>query len=127
MNVAPLGSPTPVPAIGEGRRSATPVDGGAVPGAAPAAPPVTREERATLLERARTAAQQIESFVRSQGRNLEFRVDDATGVVVVRVRDARTGEVIRQIPNEAALRFAERLARAAPDEGAASLLLDEMV
>jgi flagellar protein FlaG len=88
---------------------------------------VAREERGTLLERARKAAQQIESFVRSHGRDLEFRVDDATGVVVVRVRDARTGEVIRQIPNEAALRFAEHLASAAPDEGAASLLLDEMV
>ena len=127
MNVAPLGSPTPIPATGEGRRSATPADRGVAAAASPAASPVTREERATLLERTRNAAQQIESFVRSQGRNLEFRVDDATGVVVVRVRDARTGEVIRQIPNEAALRFAERLASAAPEEGAASLLLDEVV
>ncbi len=127
MNALAVDSPIPVSAIGDGRRSARPAGPGVIPASAPTAVPVAREERGTLLERARKAAQQIESFVRSHGRDLEFRVDDATGVVVVRVRDARTGEVIRQIPNEAALRFAEHLASAAPDEGAASLLLDEMV
>lgn len=85
------------------------------------------EARTSAVERARGAARQIETFVRSQGRNLEFRVDDSTGVVVVRVRDAVTGEVIRQIPNEAALRIAERLASTDPADASISMLLDEVV
>ena len=41
--------------------------------------------------------------------NLNFSVDDQSNQVVVRVRDAKSGEVIRQMPNEAALRMAQNL------------------
>lgn len=84
------------------------------------------EARASAVEHARGAARQIEAFVRSQGPSLEFRVDDSTGVVVVSVRDAVTGDVIRQIPSEAALRIAESLASANPTDGSISVLLDEV-
>jgi len=53
------------------------------------------------------ATAQIERFVRSSGRDLQFRVDDDSGRVVVSVRDSDTGELIRQIPSEAALRIAK--------------------
>jgi flagellar protein FlaG len=40
-------------------------------------------------------------------RELEFHVDDASGRMVCSVRDAETGDLIRQIPNEEVLRLAE--------------------
>ena len=42
-------------------------------------------------------------------RHLEFRVDDNSGRTVITVLDSNTQEIIRQIPNEEALRFASRL------------------
>lgn len=55
------------------------------------------------------ASAQIESYVRSSGRDLQFRVDDESGRVVVSVRDSETGELIRQIPNEELLRIAQAI------------------
>lgn len=85
--------------------------------AAAAAPPSARELEA--------ATEQIERFVRSSGRSLQFRVDDDSGRVVVSVRDADTGDLIRQIPSEAALRIARALDRgeATPDR----FLIEEKV
>lgn len=56
----------------------------------------------------RAAAQQIDSYLKSVGRQVEFRVDDATGMTVVTVRETATGDVIRQIPNEEVLQLARR-------------------
>ena len=42
-------------------------------------------------------------------RDRSFSLDDSTGRVVVKVTDSTSGEVIRQIPSEEALRLAERL------------------
>lgn len=52
-------------------------------------------------------ARQLESFLRRVSRSLEFHVDDASGRTVCSVRDAETGDLIRQIPNEEVLRLAE--------------------
>jgi flagellar protein FlaG len=52
-------------------------------------------------------AQQLESFLKRVSRELEFHVDDASGRMVCSVRDAQTGDLIRQIPNEEVLRLAE--------------------
>ena len=52
-------------------------------------------------------AQQLESFLKRVSRELEFHVDDASGRMVCSVRDAETGDLIRQIPNEEVLRLAE--------------------
>lgn len=52
-------------------------------------------------------AQQMESFLKRVSRSLEFHVDDASGRMVCSVRDAQTGDLIRQIPNEEVLRMAE--------------------
>jgi flagellar protein FlaG len=56
----------------------------------------------------RAAAKQIDSYLRSVGREVEFRVDDDTGMTVVTVRETATGDVIRQIPNEEVLQLARR-------------------
>ena len=55
----------------------------------------------------REVARQLESFLKRVSRSLEFHVDDASGRMVCSVRDAETGDLIRQIPNEEVLRLAE--------------------
>ena len=52
-------------------------------------------------------AKQLESFLKRVSRELEFHVDEASGRMVCSVRDAETGDLIRQIPNEEVLRMAE--------------------
>ena len=54
-------------------------------------------------------AEQLNEFMRSSNRDLEFRVDDGADTTVVTVRNPSTGEVVRQIPNEEALRVMRRL------------------
>ncbi len=66
----------------------------------------------------RAAARQIDSYLKSVGRQVEFRVDDDTGMTVVTVRETATGEVIRQIPNEEVLQLARRF------EASSGTLLD---
>jgi flagellar protein FlaG len=60
-------------------------------------------------EQVQRAAQQIEAFMRSMNRYLEFRVDQGSGRTVVTVHDKNTGEVIRQIPTEEVLHLAHNL------------------
>jgi flagellar protein FlaG len=69
----------------------------------------------------RAAAQQIDSYLKSVGRQVEFRVDDDTGMTVVTVRETATGDVIRQIPNEEVLQLARRF------EASSGALLDLVV
>ncbi|CAE6908245.1 Flagellar biosynthesis protein FlaG [Pseudomonas marincola] len=55
------------------------------------------------------AASSIQSYVQSIRRDLNFAVDDSSGRVVVKVTDSTSGDVIRQIPSEDALKLAENL------------------
>lgn len=55
------------------------------------------------------AVQEIEKFVQSVKRNLEFSIDEPSGKVVVKVIASDSGEVIRQIPNEEVLKLANSL------------------
>lgn len=66
--------------------------------------PVPQDAEAAV----RAAARQIDSYLKSVGREVEFRVDEETGTTVVTVRETATGEVIRQIPNEEVLQLARR-------------------
>jgi flagellar protein FlaG len=54
-------------------------------------------------------ARQIEAYLRSNNRALEFRVDADTGRTVISVRDSETGELIRQIPGDEVLRIAQAM------------------
>jgi flagellar protein FlaG len=58
---------------------------------------------------ARAVAQQIEAYLRSNNRSLEFTVDTDTGRTIVSVRDKETGELIRQIPGDEVLRIAQAM------------------
>ena len=60
-------------------------------------------------EKLKAAVQEIEKFVQSIKRNLEFSIDETSKRVVVKVIATATGEVVRQIPSEEALRLADSL------------------
>jgi flagellar protein FlaG len=72
--------------------------------AAPAVP-----SQGELRERMAAVAQQMRDYLRSNGRDLEFRVDADTHAMVITVREAASGRVIRQIPNEEALQMRQYL------------------
>jgi len=55
------------------------------------------------------AVASISSFVQSVQRNLDFSIDDSSGTVVIKVTDRDSGELIRQLPSEEALRLSEKL------------------
>ncbi|MBM7059568.1 flagellar protein FlaG [Pseudomonas sp. UL073] len=55
------------------------------------------------------AVANMSSFAQSVQRNLNFSIDDASGEVVIKVMDRDSGEMVRQIPSEDALRLAEQL------------------
>lgn len=63
-------------------------------------------------QKLKLAVQEIEKFVQSIKRNLEFSIDEASGRVVVKVIASESGEVVRQIPSEEALKLAESLTTA---------------
>lgn len=77
--------------------------------------PVEQPKRAELEK----AVTEIRDFVQSTKRNLDFSIDDSTGRVVVKVIATDSGEVIRQLPSEAALKLAASLS------DVSSLLFDE--
>ena len=58
-----------------------------------------------VRQRMAAVAQQLRDYLRSNGRDLEFRVDTDTHAMVITVREAASGEVIRQIPTEEALQM----------------------
>jgi flagellar protein FlaG len=77
--------------------------------------------RPVEIPKMESVTRQIDTFLRSVNRSLQFRVDDASGHLVVSITDAETGEVIRQVPGEEALRMAERI------DASIGAMLDEKV
>jgi flagellar protein FlaG len=71
------------------------------------APAEPRPDTAAL----KNAARQINDFLKSSSTSLEFSVDDSAHRVVVRIVDAQTDQVIRQIPSEEVLAIARSLDR----------------
>ena len=60
------------------------------------------------------AVSQLNDFVQNVQRDLQFEVDNEMGQTIVKVVDQSTQEVIRQIPDEVALRLAEKLQQDEP-------------
>jgi flagellar protein FlaG len=82
--------------------------------------PAAAAEQTSNARSVQAAAEQIESYLRRTNTNLEFSVDEAAGRVVVSVRERATGQLIRQIPSEEALRVAARL-----EQAVASILVNQ--
>lgn len=55
---------------------------------------------------------QLQDYVQSIQRDMQFHIDDATGRVIVQVIDSNSKEVVRQIPSEEMLAIARHLADA---------------
>jgi flagellar protein FlaG len=98
MDTQAVSPKSSVPASEPVAKPGTPVP--ATPRAAPAAP-----SQGEVRERMAAVAQQMRDYLRSNGRDLEFRVDADTNAMVITVREAASGKVIRQIPNEEALQM----------------------
>lgn len=74
--------------------------------------PARRVETAKDIQRPELekAVSDIQEFVKASQRELGFSIDDSTGTLVVKVIATDSGEVIRQLPTEAALKLAQSLA-----------------
>jgi len=97
---------TPVRAAAAGAQTATHAASDAKAAAAQA------ERRANAEETRRELQQAVERMNQQaikDGRKLNFAMDQVTDQMVITVRKAETGEVIRQIPSEAVLRVAHNM------------------
>lgn len=74
------------------------------PTPAPAAAELPPEQVAQALE-------QVRKTLAPVAQNLQFSIDDDTGRTVVKVIDAQTKEVIRQIPSEELMAITRALSR----------------
>lgn len=75
----------------------------AVPEPAPQQPPP---------EQVQKAVEALKQLIETKAPNsLAFSIDDATGRTIVKITDAETGEMIRQIPSEEMLQIARSLDR----------------
>ncbi|MDI1331962.1 MAG: flagellar protein FlaG [Pseudomonas sp.] len=68
-----------------------------------------KQDSVSERDKLKMAVQEIEKFVQSVKRNLEFSIDEPSGKVIVKVIASDSGEVVRQIPNEEVLKLANSL------------------
>lgn len=61
------------------------------------------------LESTKKAVDEGNTFLQAVERNLQFKVDDSTKELVVKIVDSNSGEVLRQIPSEEMLAFIKRM------------------
>lgn len=73
-----------------------------------------QQQQEAQKDRLDSAVSQLNDFVQNVQRDLQFEVDHEQGETIVRVVDQQTQEVIRQIPDEVALRLAENLQQDEP-------------
>lgn len=63
-------------------------------------------------EQVQKAMESLKQLIEAKAPNsLSFSIDDATGKTIVKITDAQTGEMIRQIPSEEMLEIARSLDR----------------
>jgi len=74
-----------------------------------AAPSPAQWLQQDMKDQAAAIAAQLQDFLQSSRRDVEFRVDADTHTQIVTVRDATTGDVIRQMPSVEALRVLKSL------------------
>lgn len=84
-------------------------------------PKVEAPDPAEMARSVEDAVAKLNELMRNDDRSLNFSVDKSTDRVVVRVVDTNTQEVIRQIPNEEALKLAEYI------EGLVGIIFEKTV
>jgi flagellar protein FlaG len=63
----------------------------------------------TPVDTLKSAAVAGNSILQTLNRNLEFKVDESTKKVVIKIVDNQTGETVRQIPSEDMLAFIKKM------------------
>lgn len=61
-----------------------------------------------------SAVTKLNDFVQTVQRNLQFNLDDASGKTIITVVDKLTSEVVRQIPDDVAIKLAQDLQQSEP-------------
>lgn len=61
------------------------------------------------VEKSRGLLEQANALLKLSNSDIEFKLDDASGKAVFYIKDATSGEVLRQIPNEAMLRLSQNI------------------
>jgi len=72
------------------------------------------EQGAEQVEQVEQAVANLNEYVQSVQRDLQFRLDDTSGKTVITVYDRSTEEVVRQIPDDVAIRLARDLQQDEP-------------
>ena len=65
-------------------------------------------------EQVANAVTKLNDYVQSVQRNLQFNLDDTSGKTIITVVDKDTSKVIRQIPDDVALKLAQDLQQSEP-------------
>ena len=73
-----------------------------------ASSPATAVEQKQQVE---AAVKAVKEFIQPMASNLAFEMDDDTGRTVIKITEASSGELIRQIPSEEMLEIAKALDR----------------
>ncbi len=96
-------------------------------GAAAAREGTPPQEGTTSREQLNAVVSRLSDHVQSIQRALDFSVDEKTGQTVIIVTDAKTEQVIRQIPSEEALHMLDQLEAGSKDgwQGAKGLFVRE--
>jgi flagellar protein FlaG len=68
----------------------------------------------TVRQQVNDAVTRLNDYVQSTKRDLRFNLDKESGKTIITIVDSKTSEVIRQIPDEVALRLARTLQQNEP-------------
>ncbi|MBC3765041.1 flagellar protein FlaG [Neptunicella marina] len=79
----------------------------------------TSADKISAGDEIETAVSDVNSFLQSQTRQLNFSIDEKSQRSVVKVTDSDTGDVIRQLPSDEVLKLAARIKDLQSDIGAA--------
>lgn len=66
-------------------------------------------DTAKMKAELQASLQKLNETMRDGGRNLSFNMDEKVGGLVILVKNADTGEVVRQIPNDVVVRIAHNI------------------
>jgi flagellar protein FlaG len=93
-----------------GQQAAVPSSAQGVADAAHAAVAVKPGQAARDNEQVKQVMEEVKQAVEARAPNsLSFSIDDSSGKVIVKVTDAATGEIVRQIPSEEMLEIARSI------------------
>lgn len=99
--------PTPTPVVATAAVAHEPEEAPAPEVKAPKFEPMVSSEE--MRENLREAVKRLNDMMREGNRDLNFSMDEVTDRVVITVKNANTGEVVRQIPDATLMRMAHNL------------------